>query len=234
MSLTVNASNYDFYPALTADKAPTLIFVHGGAWISGSKAQYKPLAQALASRGYCVAVAGYGLAPKVKHPGPVDELNTVITDVSLKKNNKCESKRIFLVGHSAGAHMIAFWNTKYLNPAVKGFVGVEGIYDLEKLAIIWPGYKDWFMTLAFGDEKKWAAASPAKFPVNAKSPWLLVHSAADELVDFAQTKDFQKHLESQKVSAKLVALKTENHFGAIESLNNKNSALSQALMQFTK
>ncbi len=108
------SANYDLYVSPKVEKpAPILIFVHGGAWIGGDRAQYKPMAQSLVPSGVCVVAAGYRLAPAVQHPAPVEDLNATIEAVSKLKNPKCDSNRIFLVGHSAGAHMIASWNTQF-------------------------------------------------------------------------------------------------------------------------
>ena len=211
------AANYDFYAANKKSNAPVVIFVHGGAWISGSKDDYKALGESLAKNGFCTAVAGYSLAPVVKHPIQAEELDRIISDVSTLKKKECNTNKIILVGHSAGAHMIAFWNTKYSNSAVKGFVGIEGIYDIVKIVKIWPSYKDWFIVSEFGDSAGWAAASPALLPIKSKAPWLLFHSNKDERVDFAQTEDFKNKLSKEKVAVKLVTLKDENHFGAIEA-----------------
>ncbi|MCC2679274.1 MAG: alpha/beta-hydrolase [Pseudobdellovibrio sp.] len=216
---SAGGATFDFYESKIETKSavPVIIYVHGGAWISGSKEQYSFVGESLSKEGFCVAVAGYSLAPKNKHPVPVDELNKIIADVSKKKMKACNVKQIYLVGHSAGAHMIAFWNTKYSSSAVKGFVGIEGIYDLVKLAQVWPGYKDWFLYSAFGKEKDWAGASPANLQAKNNAKWLLVHSKKDELVDRAQTENFLTVLKRQKIPSELLLLQNENHFGSIEA-----------------
>ncbi len=53
-----------------------MIFVHGGAWIGGAKAQYKDVGRGLAEAGFCAAVIDYHLAPAFKHPRPVADLET--------------------------------------------------------------------------------------------------------------------------------------------------------------
>lgn len=220
-SVVVASSQFDFYPAKTKSPAPVVIYVHGGAWGSGSKEQYRFVGENLSKNNICGVIAGYTLTPQAKHPQPVNELNQVLTEVQKIKNKNCDFNSIYLVGHSAGAHMIAFWNTQYSAKSVLGLVGIEGIYDLQSLSKKWPSYKEWFLAAEFGsDESKWAAASPALLTQKNKSRWLLVHSLKDELVDVGQTENFKSKLELQKVPAELLMLKSENHFAALEGAMN--------------
>lgn len=227
-------ANYDLYVPTKAGTSPILIFVHGGAWISGGREDYKKMAQSLAQSEVCVVTAGYRLAPGAQHPLPVEDLDETIQRVSKLKEPKCDARRVFLVGHSAGAHMIAFWNTQFKSSSVKGFVGVEGIYDLPALSKRWPAYKDWFLDKAFGSEKGWEKASPANLPQVSKGPWLLIHSKKDELVDIGQTQSFERALRSQKIRVSVEMLKAESHFGAIEALSDAKSVTRNALRKFIR
>jgi|GEM_PF-5219582 len=218
------ASDVDVYEPKSKPVA-TVVFLHGGAWLGGDKKDYKELAPTFTSAGLRFVSANYRLAPKYKHPAPVDDLEGVLS--------RGKYENVFLVGHSAGAHLIAFWNAAHANPAVKGFIGLEGIYDLTNLVKVWPGYRDWFVSAEFGsDASKWPAASPATLTMKSKVPWLVLHSAKDELVDAAQSSDFVKHLESQKIPAQLVELKSESHFGAVSSLGNASSDAAKAVLKF--
>jgi acetyl esterase/lipase len=210
-------------------KNPYLIFVHGGAWVSGSPEKYTNLAEALRKQNYCVELARYKLAPGAKHPEPVRELNETILKTARLHAVNCDSSRIYLVGHSAGAHMIAFWNTAYTNSAVKGFVGVEGIYDLPLLLKTWPAYEDQFITAEFGKERE--SASPSRLTPKSKTPWLIVQSKEDELVDEAQSKVFEKVLLAQKISTQFVELRGD-HFGVLSQLEKPDSAFAKALREF--
>lgn len=212
-----------------AAKAPYLIFVHGGAWVSGSPDDYVGLAATLRARGFCVVLARYSLAPDVKHPVPVRELNETIAKTARAQDANCDPGRIFLVGHSAGAHMIAFWNTTFAHSAVKGLIGLEGIYDLPLLLKKWPAYETQFINAAFGRERE--SASPARLEPKSKTPWLLFQSKDDELVDRAQTLTFKKFLGQQKVSSQFVELEG-SHFAVVGQLEKPESKISKALAAF--
>ena len=181
-----------------------------------------------------MALAEYGLAPQHQHPEPVQDLQTVLQKLKTLKSKKCDVQKIFLFGHSAGAHMIAFWSTLYSDQNIKGFIGLEGIYDLPNLLKVWPDYKVAFISSAFGETNNLALASPTRLKIKSPSPWLILHSEKDELVDVAQSMDFHQHLLNQKLSSELVLLKTENHFGVIESLKKRDSAATKGLLAFVK
>ena len=108
LSLKLFAGGYDLYETPAGKAAGTLVFVHGGAWIAGDKSQHKALGESFSRRGFCAVVVGYSLAPQFQHPRPVLDLNNILNEISGKKSKKCDFKKLYLVGHSAGAHMISF------------------------------------------------------------------------------------------------------------------------------
>lgn len=216
------------FPAVAAKK-PVVIFVHGGAWVSGSASQYLGLKAAWNQAGYCPVMAEYKLAPKFKHPSQVAELETLIRTLATQAPAECDAGRIFLVGHSAGAHMIAFWNTHHSSKSVKGFVGLAGIYDLPLLLKKWPAYEEQFVRAEFGSERE--TASPARLPVKSRTPWLLMHSTDDELVDVGQTANFQKHLQALSVPVQFILLKGR-HFGIVDQLARMDSEPARSIRDF--
>ena len=222
------AIEYDLYRPKAP--GPLVIFVHGGAWVSGGRAQYANFGRALAVGGWCVAVIDYRLAPATRHPGPVEDLEAARAKLSAATEPLCDTKRVILMGHSAGAHAIAYWATLHRTP-VRGFIGLEGIYDLPSLAKRFPDYVEWFLTKAFGSADAWTKASPTLRPVINSAPWLLVHSPADELVDPAQTDHFAAHLRGKPEVVKPAGL---THSGVLEELITRDSVLNRALAAFLK
>jgi acetyl esterase/lipase len=222
LSMVAHASNVDVYEP-SGPASATVVFLHGGAWLGGDKSEYASLAPTFTARGVRFVAANYRLAPQYKHPAPVEDLNGILA----------RYKDIYLLGHSAGAHMIAFWNSAYSNTNVRGFIGLEGIYDLPKLVKTWPTYQDWFVAKEFGDDvSKYASASPSLLHMKSKAPWLVIHSAKDELVDLAQSEEFVSHLKTEKVPVDFVQLKNDSHFGAITSLRDPSSECAKAVLKF--
>lgn len=233
--MVARAQDFESYlPALKpgAKKSPILIYVHGGAWVSGDKSQYQKLGKKLSEQGLCVLVANYSLAPKAQHPKPVQEIVAILKKANSSTSAGCDAQRIFLMGHSAGAHLIAFLDSAFLEQGVKGYIGLEGIYDLPDLAKKWPTYKEQFLKAEFGPEKNWVEASPARWPLKSKAPWLLIHSEKDELVDPQQTENFAGHLRNLGIPLEIMILKTESHFGVVDSLAEGNPPLMKKFLEF--
>ncbi|HSZ11474.1 MAG TPA: hypothetical protein VK759_04820, partial [Rhizomicrobium sp.] len=57
-----------YIPKSLAGPTPVLLYFYGGSWQAGSKAHYRFLGQAFASRGVIVAVADYRLFPPIHFP----------------------------------------------------------------------------------------------------------------------------------------------------------------------
>ena len=93
-----------YVPSGAKDGATTLILFYGGSWKNGPKVDCKFTGQALASRGYQVAVPDYRLYPEVKFP---DFLQNSAAAVGCTLENAgrygVASGPIYLAGYSAGA-----------------------------------------------------------------------------------------------------------------------------------
>lgn len=212
-----------------------MVFVHGGAWLTGDKSEYKSMAQNFTQNGVCFAAINYRLAPVKTHPQPVEDLKQVLTQLQdLKNEPRCDLENIYLVGHSAGAHMIAYWATQNEDSRVKGLIGISGIYDLTNLAQVWPNYVGWFLKPEFGEETKWPAASPTRLEMKCKAPWILIHSKKDELVDQKQSLDFLKVLQKQKIEVDFSEADQGTHFGTVEKMSRKTSVAAQKIIQFVR
>ena len=106
---------------------PVLVFVHGGAFVGGDKAQSANVGYAFARRGVVVIVTNYRLAPA--HPFPAGA-EDVAAAVAWTRANAAQyggdPARIVLMGHSAGAsHTAAFALTRRFQP--RGGSGLAGL-----------------------------------------------------------------------------------------------------------
>lgn len=117
---------------------PVLVFFHGGAWRDGEREGYGFLGRAFAARGIVTVIADYRKAPKVRFPAFVEDSADAIAWVHANIGKyDGDPSRIFLMGHSAGAHiaMLAALDKKwlaanYLSPdIIKGVIGLAGPYD---------------------------------------------------------------------------------------------------------
>jgi arylformamidase len=123
----------DFFPAkASSGKAPLLVFVHGGGWKRGDKgnATGKDLAPHYVAQGYAVASINYRLVPAATVE---QQAADVAASVAWLRSNAAklgiDPARIVLMGHSAGAHLVALVGTdpRYLRGAGLGFNAVRGV-----------------------------------------------------------------------------------------------------------
>ena len=130
----------DIYAPLGRTEAahPVLIFFHGGSWRDGEREGYGFVGRTFASRGFVTVIADYRKSPKVRFPAFVQDTAATIAWVhtNIAKHDG-DPKRIFLLGHSAGAHIAMMaaldpqWlAAKDLKPdVIKGVIGLAGPYD---------------------------------------------------------------------------------------------------------
>lgn len=238
---TDSARMLDLYlPESAAGKPwPLLVFIHGGAWISGGREEHLALGIRMARQGVAVAVVGYRLSGTdgiVRHPDHVKDCAAAIRWLRTNAaKHGCNPKRIFVAGHSAGAHMAAMLalDSSLRAGPVAGFIGLEGIYDLPALVKRWPGYADWFVSAAFGrDPRAWEHASPQRIPVKNKAPWLLIHSTRDELVDLPQSERFRDHLRHGGAPVELVLDTKRSHVGVIQALGAPIDPITKSVVDF--
>jgi len=92
------------------EKRPILIFYHGGGFCIGSpkeKAHFD-IAKYIASMGYVVACAGYGLAPESPFPTGIRDAHTVLKYLAENAGEiapMADMKRVIIGGDSAGGNL---------------------------------------------------------------------------------------------------------------------------------
>ena len=135
---------------LAADAAlPTIFWIHGGAWISGSKDDDIPYFKILASKGYTVVAPNYSVGPEQKYPTAVHQLNTALKYVQHNAARfHVDSGQFVLAGDSAGSQLASQLATMVTNPdyatamdippalapsQLKGMLLNCGVYDMSAL-----------------------------------------------------------------------------------------------------
>lgn len=95
-----------YYPEGTATALPTIVSIHGGGYVYGSKEIYRRYSMDMARRGFAFVNFNYRLAPRWKFPTPLWDTNYVMEWICRNAERyHLDPSRIILVGDSAGAQL---------------------------------------------------------------------------------------------------------------------------------
>lgn len=95
-----------YYPDGTTDALPTIVSIHGGAYVYGTKEIYRRYGMDMARRGFAFVNFNYRLAPKWHFPAPLWDTNCVMEWICKNAvRYHLDPNRIILVGDSAGAQL---------------------------------------------------------------------------------------------------------------------------------
>jgi acetyl esterase/lipase len=95
-------------PAKPVVGAPTIVWIHGGGFVSGRRGDLTNYLKILAGQGFIVVNVDYTIAPEAQYPTPVRQVNhalAYLTQNALKLG--IEPNRLVLAGDSAGAQIAA-------------------------------------------------------------------------------------------------------------------------------
>jgi acetyl esterase/lipase len=163
---------------------PVIVFFYGGSWQAGDRATYLFAAEALTSQGFIVVVPDYRVYPEVRYPGFVEDGAAAVawTRREIARFGG-DPSRIYLMGHSAGAHIAAMlaYDDEFLRRVglsradVAGFIGLAGPYDFLPLT-------DPKLQAVFSSEPQLRRTQPIDYVRGGEPPSLLITGEGDTTV----------------------------------------------------
>ena len=226
---------------------PVVLFMHGGGWRASDKNDplgvHANVCKALALRGLVAVNVNYRLSPRFKHPEAAIDvayaLRWIAENISRYGG---DPKRLFLSGHSSGAHLAALitLDSKYLSDVgipvhvVKGVIGISGIYNLEHFA-----GRNWMaehlMTRpAFGKNgSPRAEASPVNHVRAGAPPFLLLNAQEDENLE-EEAEELATLLRAKGCEAETGIISGTNHFTILSLVGNGDDTLIDRIVAFVK
>ena len=106
-----------YYPEHTSAPLPTIVSIHGGGYVYGTKEVYRRYCMWLAKQGFTVVNFNYRLAPEARFPAPLEDTNALLTFVCKNAEHyHIDPRRMFLVGDSAGAQLTSHYAAIWSNP----------------------------------------------------------------------------------------------------------------------
>jgi acetyl esterase/lipase len=165
-----------FSPRDRSGALPTVVWIHGGAWISGSKADVAPYLRILAGHGYTAIGLNYTIAPEAAYPVAIRQLNDALGYIrDHAAALRVDPDRIVIAGDSAGGQLASQLDVLITNPQYAQLLGIRpaieprqlvgtvlqcGVYDLDRMADL-DGIAAWgFKTAlwAYTGTKSWSSS----------------------------------------------------------------------------
>jgi acetyl esterase/lipase len=167
----------------SSNPRPLVVFWYGGRWTTGDKDDYRFVGAALAGLGIVAVLPNYRHYPEVKMAGFMDDAaRAALWAVEHGAEFGADPQRLYLAGHSAGAHMAALvtLDTHYFLgrrpvPHLAGMIGLSGPYDF--LPLTDPDLQD-----MFGPPGNYPNSQPIDFVRADAPPMLLIQGLKDESV----------------------------------------------------
>ncbi len=239
-----NLTSLDIYLPESGHEHPIVVYFHGGGWKAGDKNNvgYKP--EAFTRKGYVFVSVNYRLSPEVQHPVHVQDVARAIAWV-YKNAAKFEGApdHIFLMGHSAGAHLAALVavDGRYLEAEgltlnmLKGVILIDGGgYDIDGMIELAPRLYTIYYKDAFGDDPVvWEDASPITHIAAGKGipPFLIIHMGRLKISSLPAQWMFET-LQQAGVYAKVIYPRGKNHYTVNQDIGKSGDEATRQVFDF--
>jgi acetyl esterase/lipase len=213
---------------------PVVVYIHGGAWRSGSKDGYLPILIKLAQHGYCVVSIQYRLSQEAVFPASIQDCKCAVRWLRAHASQyNIDPKRIGAIGLSAGGHLVALLGTSAGVPALEGsggygnysssvgavvdwagptdFLKVPESFAKQGLPTEYPDYYTEFLGGEVADKRALAVmASPVTFVSRNNPPFLILYADHDVTVPIQQDQLLLDALRKAGVEATAYTFKGEH------------------------
>ncbi|MHC4443894.1 MAG: alpha/beta hydrolase fold domain-containing protein [Planctomycetota bacterium] len=215
---------------------PLLVWIHGGAWRKGSKANCSRV-RGFLDKGYAGASIGYRLSHQATFPAQIHDCKAAIRwlRANAKKYNY-NPHRIGVWGASAGGHLVALLGTSGDVKELEGDLGTPGISSRVQAVCDLFGPSDFLnrkppseiktdlgrndskspVTMLLGgpveqNQEKARLASPITFVSKDDPPFLIMHGDKDPVVPYRQSVLLYEALKKNGVEVTLHPVKGAGH-----------------------
>lgn len=206
----------DWFPA-EGDGRAIHIHLHGGAWRALGKSDVSFVAPALTARGVHVVAPDFTNLPAARMPDMVDQLIRAVMFVHRNAEQfGGDPDRLFISGHSSGAHLCAVllthdWSAHALPRNIfKGGLCVAGLYDLAPVML---SSRRLYVDLAAKEARR---LSPIHHAATITCPVAIAYGGRESPEFIRQARAF---------AARLAALHRPVHISAFGDLNHFEMAM---------
>jgi acetyl esterase/lipase len=214
---------------------PLIVYVHGGAWRSGSKAN--PPILTLMEYGFAVASVDYRLSTQAVFPAQIHDIKAAIRFLRAKTGEYgYDATRIGIIGSSAGGHLAALVGVTNGHKELEGSVGdhlkqssevqcIVSLYGASNLQTILSQSTEHGLKVRVPALQLLLGGKPEEVPELAKlaspvahldakdPPLLLIHGDADPQMPPQQSYDLAKRYEALGLPVELIRIADGKHGG---------------------
>jgi acetyl esterase/lipase len=212
----------DVYAPTTGKNHPVIVWIHGGGWRRGDKADVQKKPQAFVDKGFVLVSINYRFVPNATVKQIAGDVAKAIRWTHAHaKDYGGDPNTIIVAGHSAGAQLAALVCTddRYLKAEklplsiIKGCVPVDGdTYDVAMQVKTVEEKRANSYRMTFGDAESQKELSSVTHVAKGKNipPFLILH-VADHPETKAQSQRLVKVLQEAGISAKAYPAEGKNH-----------------------
>jgi arylformamidase len=205
------------------DKAPTLLFIHGGYWQMRAKEAFTLFAEGPMAHGINVALIGYTLAPEATLDEIVAEIHAGIDFLAGQLPALGGgASGIVVSGWSAGGHLTAM---ALSHPKVSAGMAISGIFELEPIRAS-------YLNAKLGlDEAMSRRNSPVMQDGGAPKPLSVVVGSAELPLLRRQTADFAGHRARFGLPVTYEEIPGANHFTIMNEMGSPTGRITTLIRQ---
>jgi arylformamidase len=224
-----NADLIDVFAPASGRAAPALVLLHGGAWTRNTKDDVSYAAPTFIGRGAAYLAPDFGSLKAARLPQMVESCRAAVAwTVRNCDSFGGDSSRVFLAGHSSGAHLAACvlttdWTAHGLpRDAIKGGFLMSGMYDLYPVLL---SSRSSFLHIT---SEEIGEFSPIRHLDRITCPIAVVSADEDSPEFKRQSNVFAEVLEGMgRLASRTVAFNA-NHFQEPERLADPDTEVSRA------
>lgn len=232
-----------YYPEDISSVKDVLVFIHGGSWNSGKKETYWWLGRNMARKDVVTIIINYSLSPDAAYEKMAADcakaLKWVIANAGTYGGN---SNRIFVMGHSAGAHLAAlihsdprFFRKESIPDPIKGII-LNDAFGLDMFEYLTTARQDAstrsFLNTFSTDQEIWKTASPLYYLKNFEAPVLLFVGGRTYPAIQIQSERLQKELSLLDRKSNLKVISKKKHIPMIAQMIFRGNPLYGYILDF--
>jgi len=184
-----------YHPPSEQKGRPSVLIIHGGAWLSGDKSQLRYYGIQMARYGFVGVACEYRLSGEAHWPAQIHDVKAALRWMRANANQLCiDADKICVTGNSAGAHLALMLGCNSDELEGKG-----GNMDVSSkcaaISAVYPPTQVHFgkneaenqLLGNGGNENTAIQASPMSYANKNFPPTILIHGNADQVVPCSES-----------------------------------------------